>query len=114
MSALPDLIAQRDALNKQIEEVNRAERAGAIAQAKAIIAEHGLEASDLFASARSASSESGATKRSGSNKGSKSGSTSGSKVAPKYRDPVSGTTWTGRGRSPTWLGNRNKNDFLIG
>jgi DNA-binding protein H-NS len=28
--------------------------------------------------------------------------------------PFSGTTWTGLGRSPTWLGNRNKNDFLIG
>jgi DNA-binding protein H-NS len=27
---------------------------------------------------------------------------------------VSGTTWTGRGRSPTWLAGRNKNDFLIG
>ncbi len=118
MSALPDLIAQRDALNKQIEEANKAERAGAIAQAKAIIAEHGLKASDLFGSARVSSSESGATKRSGSNKGSKSGatsgSTSGSKVAPKYRNPVSGTTWTGRGRSPTWLAGRNKNDFLIG
>ena len=110
MSALPDLIAQRDALNKQIEEANKTERAGAIAKAKAIIAEHGLKASDLFGSARVASSESGATKRSGSNKGTKLGS----KVAPKYRDPVSGATWTGRGRSPTWLGGRNKNDFLIG
>jgi hypothetical protein len=27
---------------------------------------------------------------------------------------ISGATWTGRGRSPTWLGGRNKNDFLIG
>ena len=110
MSALPDLIAQRDALNKQIDEANKAERAGAIAKAKAIIAEHGLKASDLFGSARVGSSESGPSKRSGSNKGSKSGN----KVAPKYRDPVSGATWTGRGRSPTWLGGRNKNDFLIG
>lgn len=111
---MPDLIAQRNALNKQIEKVNRTERAGAIAKAKAIIAEHGGKASDLFGSARAASSESGATRRSGSNKGNSSGATSGSKVAPKYRDPVSGTTWTGRGRSPTWLAGRNKNDFLIG
>lgn len=110
MSALPDLIAQRDALNKQIDEANKAERAGAIAKAKAIIAEHGLKASDLFGSARVASSEPGARKRSGGNKGSKSGN----KVAPKYRDPVSGATWTGRGRSPTWLAGRDKNDFLIG
>jgi DNA-binding protein H-NS len=106
MSALPDLIAQRDALNKQIEETNKTERASAIAKAKAIIAEHGLKVSDLFGSARVASLESGPTKR--------KGSTSGNKVAPKYRDPVSGATWTGRGRSPTWLAGRDKNDFLIG
>ena len=24
-------------------------------------------------------------------------------VAPKYRDPSSGTTWTGRGRKPKWV-----------
>lgn len=105
MSALPDLIAQRDALNKQIEEVNKSERASAIAKAKAIIAEHGLKASDLFGSTRVASSESRLTKRKGSKLG--------SKVAPKYRDPVSGSTWTGRSRSPTWLAGRDKNDFLI-
>jgi len=106
MSALPDLIAQRDALNKQIEEANKAERAGAIAQAKAIIAEHGLKASDLFGSSRVGTSDSGPARR--------KGSASGNKVAPKYRDPVSGATWTGRGRSPIWLAGRNKNDFLIG
>jgi len=105
MSALPDLIAQRDALNKQIEEANKAERAGAIAQAKAIIAEHGLKATDLFGSSRVSSSESGPMRR--------KSSASGKKVAAKYRDPVSGATWAGRGRSPAWLVGRNKNDFLI-
>jgi len=25
------------------------------------------------------------------------------KVAPKYRDPDSGKTWTGRGRKPKWV-----------
>lgn len=25
------------------------------------------------------------------------------KVAPKFRDPETGTTWTGRGRTPIWL-----------
>ena len=27
----------------------------------------------------------------------------GAKVAPKYRNPVTGETWTGRGRSPQWV-----------
>lgn len=34
-------------------------------------------------------------------------------VVPKYRDPESGQTWTGRGRAPRWLAGRNKNEFLI-
>ncbi len=35
------------------------------------------------------------------------------KVAAKYRDPVSGMEWSGRGMSPKWIGSRDKNDFLI-
>lgn len=31
-------------------------------------------------------------------------------VSAKYRDPKSGKTWTGRGRSPKWMP-RNKNDY---
>ena len=27
----------------------------------------------------------------------------GRKVAPKYRDPDTGDTWSGRGRKPRWL-----------
>lgn len=33
-----------------------------------------------------------------------------SKVAPKYRDPATGTTWTGRGRTPRWMPKR-KSDW---
>ena len=29
----------------------------------------------------------------------------GVKVAPKYRCPTSGVTWTGRGRAPAWVVN---------
>ncbi|RTZ40923.1 H-NS histone family protein [Candidimonas sp. SYP-B2681] len=39
-------------------------------------------------------------------------------VAPKYRDPSSGATWTGRGKAPRWIAaaeseGRDRNDFLI-
>lgn len=34
-------------------------------------------------------------------------------VAAKYKDPVSGATWTGRGRAPLWLNGKDKNDYLI-
>jgi DNA-binding protein H-NS len=35
------------------------------------------------------------------------------KGAPKYRDPVSGATWTGSGRVPNWLIGQPMEDFLI-
>jgi DNA-binding protein H-NS len=35
------------------------------------------------------------------------------KAAPKYRDPASGKTWSGRGRTPRWLDGKNSSDFLI-
>lgn len=34
-------------------------------------------------------------------------------VAPKYRDPVSGVTWTGRGKTPAWIAGKDKEQFLI-
>jgi len=33
-------------------------------------------------------------------------------VEPKYRDPKTGSTWSGRGKPPRWLGD-NKDEFLI-
>ena len=45
-------------------------------------------------------------------------STATRKVAPKYRDPDSGATWTGRGRKPKWVaeiveGGGNIEDYAI-
>jgi len=35
------------------------------------------------------------------------------KLKPRYRDPATGKTWAGRGRTPRWLEGRNKAEFLI-
>ncbi|MGX6999407.1 H-NS histone family protein [Caballeronia sp. KNU42] len=32
---------------------------------------------------------------------------------PKYRDAVSGATWSGRGRAPHWIVDKNREDFLV-
>ena len=42
----------------------------------------------------------------------------GVKVAPKYRNPSTGDTWTGRGRSPAWIKEaeekgKSRDKFLI-
>lgn len=34
--------------------------------------------------------------------------------APKFRDPESGQTWSGRGHAPHWIkGAKNRDDYLI-
>ena len=38
---------------------------------------------------------------------------SGKKVAAKYRNPETGTTWSGRGITPKWLLGKDKADLLI-
>ena len=60
------------------------------------------------------------TKTGGATKTAKPSKASGVKksVAPKYRHPASGATWTGRGKAPLWVVEAEKNgqmrqQFLI-
>ncbi len=101
MSSLQDLIAQREALDKQIAETRRQEIAGAVKQVKALVTEYGLSAADVFPSSNGV-------------KAMKTSAPARGKVAPKYRDPATGNTWTGRGRTPLWLAGHDKSKFLIG
>ncbi|WP_159938946.1 H-NS family nucleoid-associated regulatory protein, partial [Caballeronia arationis] len=34
-------------------------------------------------------------------------------AVPKYRDLQSGATWSGRGRAPHWIVDKNRDDFLV-
>ncbi|MCW5659546.1 MAG: H-NS histone family protein [Burkholderiaceae bacterium] len=104
MSDLADLIAQKAALEQRIAEARREARAGAIAQIKALMAEHGLTLADLAGKPGAAASAPRAR--------------TGGKVPPKYRDPATGTTWSGRGLHPKWLkaalaSGRKLSDFAI-
>ena len=86
MSSLKDLLAQKAALEKQIEEAARSERSDAVAKVRALMAEHGLSIADLGARNTPKAARSG-----------------GSKVAAKYRDANTGESWSGRGLRPNWL-----------
>ena len=89
-SSVSELVAQRDALERKIRALESAAKAEAISAVQKLMAEYGLTVADLAAkiSARSAP---------------KSTATAGRKIAAKYRDPVSGLTWSGRGLKPRWL-----------
>jgi DNA-binding protein H-NS len=78
--SLDDLLAQKAALEKQIADTQRAERADAVAQVRALMAQYGLSLADIGA-------KSGRTQARGT----------GAKVAAKYRDPATGNAWSGRG-----------------
>jgi len=94
MTSYKELLAQRELLDKQIKEAVQREKADGIAKAKVIIEQYDLSASDLF------SRKSGSKGPSG-------------KVAPKYRNPSTGETWTGRGKAPKWIDGRDRSNYLI-
>lgn len=96
-TTLKDLLAQREALEVQITELRAAEVSGAIAKIHALVEEYGLTQDDIFTRTSSA----------------KARKTSTSKVAAKYRDPLTGATWSGRGLAPKWLKGKNREDYLI-
>lgn len=86
MATLQDLLAKKAALDQEIEVTQKRERSDALAKVKALMSEYGLSASDLAGKG-----------------GAKSGATKGAKIAPKYRNPATGDTWSGRGLKPKWL-----------
>lgn len=99
---LKALLEQRQALERQIQELQSSQRSEAIAQIRSLMTEYGLSVNDL-SSKTTAKAPSAST---------------GTKVAAKYRDPESGSTWSGRGLQPKWLksaieGGKKAEDFLI-
>jgi len=97
MADIAELLAQKEAIEKQIEELRKSERLGAIARVKSLIADFGLTVDEIFG-----------------RKAGRAAKGAGGKGVPKYRDPATGKTWTGHGRPPGWLDGKNRDDFLIG
>ncbi len=87
MASLQDLIAQKEALEREIERAKEQGRNDAIAKIRALMAEYGLSAADLA----------------GKSSRGKSGKSKGGKVAAKYRNSSTGESWSGRGLQPRWL-----------
>ena len=98
MARYQDLLQQIEQLKQEAESVRRAELQTVINEIKEKMAQHGITVADL------------------GGRGGRGGKKS--KVAPKYRDPASGETWSGRGRLPRWLAEaeaagKSRDSFLI-
>ena len=89
-----DLLAQRSQLEQKIAEARASEIAGALSKIQTLVSEYGLSPDDVFPAK-------------------KQKTTSRSVVEPKYRDPVTGQTWTGRGKPPLWIKDKDRAQFEI-
>lgn len=93
MSDYKTLLQQKAELDARIAEVMKTEKAGAVSEVRTLVQQYQLTELDVFP-------------------------TSGSKVkgpagAPKFRDPETGATWTGRGKPPNWINGKDREQFLI-
>ena len=101
MASLKELIAQKEALEREIGRTKQQDRGEAISKVLALMDEYGLTPADL-------SSKRAAKPRAGK----------GNKVAAKYRNSATGDTWSGRGLQPKWLkaalaSGRKLSDFAV-
>lgn len=91
------LKAQLDALQKRTEAARVAEIKAVIAQIRALVAEYGITEDQIFGRKRA-----------------KAAANSAAVVEPKYQNPKTGETWSGRGRAPLWIRDaKNRDRFLI-
>ena len=75
------LLQQKAELEAKIAHALATEKSGVVARVRSLIEEFHLTPDDVF----------GGSKR------------KASAGAPKYRDPGTGATWTGRGKPPNWI-----------
>jgi DNA-binding protein H-NS len=82
METYQELLAQKAAIDAQIEEARKAELATAVGEVKRLVGEYGLTAADCGFGAPAKNTK--------------------YKVPVKYRGP-NGEAWTGRGKTPAWV-----------
>jgi len=93
-----EIQAKIEELKAQAEQVKAEEKAQSIAMAKTMISAYGITARDL------------GLDKAGQGK---SGPKVGNKIAAKYRDPQSGATWSGRGKTPRWINGADRSQYAI-
>lgn len=90
MSTYKELIAQRDQLDEEIFAARRSEIGPIVAHIRQLMAEYELTPEDLGFHASPPSA--------------------GIAI---YRDPVSGATWSGKGREPAWISGKDHEAFRV-
>ncbi|AOJ76867.1 MULTISPECIES: H-NS family nucleoid-associated regulatory protein [Burkholderia cepacia complex] len=95
MATYQELKAKAEALLVQAEKALQAELATVLDEVRARVQEYGLMPDQIFGRKRVRIAN-------------------GSQPAtPKYQDPKTGKTWSGRGREPSWIKGKRRDRFLI-
>lgn len=87
---LKELLAAKATLDAQIESTRKAEADAALLRVQELVDRFGFTAEQVFPYV--------STKKS---------------AGAKYRDAATGATWSGRGKPPSWIAGKNRDDFLI-
>jgi DNA-binding protein H-NS len=98
MPTLKELLAQREALQDQLNVARQRQAEIVLAEIVAKMGEYKISLAELMGHNNPVKATAAATTTTG---------------APKYRDVVSGATWSGRGRAPHWIVDKNRDDFLV-
>jgi DNA-binding protein H-NS len=94
MPSLKELLARHEALEQELEQARQQEADRTLREIVAKMREYKITLQELM--------------------GTKAHAPTVPPVAnAKYRDPVTGATWSGRGRVPHWIADKNRDDFLI-
>ncbi|MCP3728711.1 H-NS histone family protein [Paraburkholderia sp. CNPSo 3272] len=97
MATFKELKAQMAVLEEQAAAARAAEFEGVLADVRTKVTEYGFTERDIFGRGRGGRSP-----------------RPGGVAAPKYRDPKTGATWSGRGRAPNWIKDaKHRDSYLI-
>lgn len=95
MTSYAEYVEQIAKLQSLAEAARKDELSGAIKTIKDLMQLHGITVEDLSSGTRAKPAKVKGT------------------VAPQFKNPETGETWTGRGRAPRWLDGKDKKEFRI-
>jgi DNA-binding protein H-NS len=93
MPSLKELLARREALQQELEKARQQEAERTLREIIAKMREYKITLQELMGTKAQAPMVPPAANA-------------------KYRDPATGAIWSGRGRVPQWIANKNRDDFL--
>jgi DNA-binding protein H-NS len=97
MSTYAELKAKLERLNKEAEAARKIEVATILTDIREVILTYEIRPEQIFPTWKTLRAP---DRRRGER-------------PPKYRNPLTGETWSGRGRAPKWLAGRERDHFLI-